>query len=188
MEGGGKLHFQPSGFCRGPTGSPYTEVEFVDPPGNMAGDQGREWDEAKGEMKLSACEWAQVTSEPCHVAQGLTRVTFEYLNMCQESAGYFDPCTQAHAPSHHHDPNQPTCHRPPVCRVQMSPGAVPPLWHSPAQGKELAVAVERHIPQVEDLQPSEVAHIGDTAHLVALQVEASDLGAEASEGTGGNLQ
>lgn len=48
--------------------------------------------------------------------------------------------------------------------------------------------MERHIPQVEDLQPCEVAHVGDVAHFVVLQVEASDLGTEASEGTEGNLQ
>lgn len=74
------------------------------------------------------------------------------------------------------------------CPLGCLPGLFPASWHSPAQGKELAVAVERHIPQVEDLQPREVAHVGDVAHLVALQVEASDLGTEASEGTGGNLQ
>lgn len=48
--------------------------------------------------------------------------------------------------------------------------------------------MERHILQVEDLQPCEVAHVGDVAHFVALQVEASDLGTEASEGMRGNLQ
>lgn len=56
------------------------------------------------------------------------------------------------------------------------PEAVPPLWHSPAQRKELAVTVERHILQVEDLQPREVAHVGYVTHFVTLQVEASDLG------------
>lgn len=79
-----------------------------------------------------------------------------------------------------------------VTRVQLSPWlsprAVLPSQYSPPQGKELAVTVERHISQVEDLQPCEVAHVGDVAHFVALQVKASDLGTEASEGTGGNLQ
>lgn len=71
---------------------------------------------------------------------------------------------------------------------QADPEAVPPSWHSPAQWEELAVTVERHILQVEDLQPREVAHVGYVTHFVALQVEASDLGTEASEGVGGNLQ
>lgn len=70
----------------------------------------------------------------------------------------------------------------------LSPGAVHPSWHSPAQRKELAVTVERHIPQVENLQPREVAHVGDVVHFVALQVEASDLGTKASESTGRHLQ
>lgn len=48
--------------------------------------------------------------------------------------------------------------------------------------------MERHILQVEDLQPREVAHVRDVAHFVALQVEASDLGTEASKGMRGNLQ
>lgn len=51
-ERGGKLHLQPLGFCRRPTGGPYVEVEFVDPPENVAGDQGKEQDRAKGEVKL----------------------------------------------------------------------------------------------------------------------------------------
>jgi len=73
-------------------------------------------------------------------------------------------------------------------RVHLSPWGCSPSWHSPVQGKELAVTVEGHVPQVEDLQPCEVAHVGDIAHFVALQVEASDLGTETGEGTGGNLQ
>lgn len=48
--------------------------------------------------------------------------------------------------------------------------------------------MERHILQVEDLQPREVAHVRYVTHFVALQVEASDLGTEASEGMWGNLQ
>lgn len=51
-ESGGKLHLQPLGFCRRPTGGPYVEVECVDPPGNVAEDQGKEWDGAKAEVKL----------------------------------------------------------------------------------------------------------------------------------------
>lgn len=47
--------------------------------------------------------------------------------------------------------------------------------------------MERHILQVEDLQPCEIAHVGYVTHFVAVQVEASDLGTEASEGMGGNL-
>lgn len=91
------------------------------------------------------------------------------------------------------DPKRAAC-RELVPLVQQGP-AVP--WvvlfpptprHSPAQGKELAVAVERHVPQVEDLQSGEVAHVRDVAHFVALQVEASDLGTKASKGTRGNLQ
>lgn len=80
------------------------------------------------------------------------------------------------------------CGKGPSCPHGCPPRAVPPLQHSPPQGKELAVTVERHIPQVEDLQPCEVAHVRDVAHFVALQVKASDLGTEASEGTRGNLQ
>lgn len=68
------------------------------------------------------------------------------------------------------------------------PEAVPPLWHSPVQRKELAVTVKRHILQVEDLQPCEVVHVGYVTHFIVLQVEASDIGTEASEGMGGNLQ
>lgn len=45
LEGGGKLHLQSPGFCRGPTGGPCAEVEFLNPPGNVAGDQGKEQDE-----------------------------------------------------------------------------------------------------------------------------------------------
>lgn len=152
-------------------------------------------------------EWAQVASKPGQVAQGLTWVTFEYLSICpaQLVAAFPTPGKPTLLPSLHigrcsiSPPWEKTqngqCAMS-LClwhgRVQLSPrlspGAVPHSRHSPAQGKELAVAVERHVPQVEDLQPREVAHVGDVAHFVALQVEASDLGTEASKGTRGNLQ
>lgn len=159
-------------------------------------------DGVKGEEKLGACERVGVASKPGQVAQALTCVSLEYPSICppQHVAAFPAPGRPRLLPPLHTS----ACSISPLwektqnvglclwcSRVQLSPGlsCSPPMpRHSPVQGKELAVAAERHVPQVEDLQPGEVAHVRDVAHFVALQVEASDLGTKASKGTGGNLQ
>lgn len=163
-------------------------------------------DGAKGEEKLGAREWVRVASKPGQVAQALTCVTLEYPRICppQRVPAFPVPGRPRLLPplrtsmcsiSPLWEKTQNGQQAVSLCRwcrrVQLSPGlsCVPPTpRHSPAQGQELAVAAERHVPQVEDLQPGEVAHVRDVAHFVALQVEASDLGTKASKGTGGNLQ
>lgn len=163
-------------------------------------------DGAKGEEKLGAREQVRVASKPGQVAQALTCVILEYPSICpsQHVPAFPAPGRPRLLPSLHAsmcsssplwEKTQNGQHAVSLCpwcsRVQLSPGlscSPPTPRHSPAQGKELAVAVERHVPQVEDLQSGEVAHVRDVAHFVALQVEASDLGTKASKGTRGNLQ
>lgn len=169
----------------------------------------------KSEGKL--CAWVRVISKPGQVCSGphlsdlrissiicptppptqlvVALLTPEKPKLLPSSCSISPPQEKTKKGQHvGEDPKRPLCHGLVSLAQQgptspgLSPGAVHPSWHSPAQRKELAVAVERHIPQVENLQPREVAHVGDVVHFVALQVEASDLGTEASESTRRHLQ
>lgn len=153
------------------------------------------------ERQNCAHEWAQVPLKVGQVAQDVTHVTllptpasgsFPYRRRTQGGSTLARSCMLLSTAGESLSWQCAMC----LCfwqgRVRLCLGLCPrgdlPSQHSPVQGKELAVAVERHITQVENLQPCEVPHVREVAHFVALQVETSDLRTKTSEGTRGNLQ